>query len=163
MPTSGRPITVSGASLANRQWQASASSKPPPAQAPWIAQTTGTLKSASKENNACPSRATAAAAAVSLIWPSHFRSAPAMKIFSFALMMTTDLTGAADNADSASRSAACVAGLNTLARPAGLSKVIQPMPSASTDWVTEGGRLMVSLGLPADNSGPRVLTTPNPG
>ncbi len=98
-----------------------------------MAQTTGTLNQAIKLNSCWPSREASVAAWASVSPASHLRSAPAIKIFSFALTITTALTGCDASASRAARSAAWVAGLNTLARLAGSSKVIQPMPSASTE------------------------------
>ena len=135
---SGRPMTVSRASLAMRQWLASATSVPPPAQAPWMAHTTGTLKFASRAKHACPSRETAAAAAASGSCASHLRSAPAMKMRSFALITTTAFTGCAASAASAARRSAKTAGVSTLTRAAGSSNTIQPIWSRSTEWVTVG-------------------------
>ena len=40
--TSGKPSLVESSRVAMRQWQASASSSPPPKQKPWMQHTTGT-------------------------------------------------------------------------------------------------------------------------
>ena len=40
--TSGKPRRVASSRVAMRQWQASASSSPPPRQKPWMQHTTGT-------------------------------------------------------------------------------------------------------------------------
>jgi hypothetical protein len=40
--TSGKPTRVASSRVAIRQWQASASSRPPPRQKPWMQHTTGT-------------------------------------------------------------------------------------------------------------------------
>ena len=40
--TSGKPMRVPSSRVAMRQWQASASSSPPPRQKPWMQHTTGT-------------------------------------------------------------------------------------------------------------------------
>ena len=39
--TSGKPMRVASSRVAMRQWQASASSRPPPRQKPWMQHTTG--------------------------------------------------------------------------------------------------------------------------
>src|ERR1019366_3443069 len=90
-----------------------------------------------------PRREYRAAEAASGRLPSSFRSAPAMKMRSFALATTSALAAEPATASMADSSAASAAALRTFAREPGSSKMIQATPSGSTDWVKgvlTGGR-----------------------
>jgi hypothetical protein len=87
--TSGRPIWVLGESVAIRQWQASASSYPPPTHAPWIAATTGRGKSSTSIISSCPFRLSASASTRFWSLTNSSMSAPAMNVSALPEMNTT--------------------------------------------------------------------------
>ncbi|BAK12063.1 hypothetical protein PAJ_1983 [Pantoea ananatis AJ13355] len=78
--TSGRPIRVLSSSEQMRALQASASSSPPPRQAPWIAATTGNGNAAIAAITSCPCLASASASWA--LWQRSIMliSAPAIKL-----------------------------------------------------------------------------------
>ena len=133
---SGRPILVDLSSEPTRQSHARASSQPPPRQTPLIAATDGIDNRSSRVKIRCPR---------STIWPSpsvvkflvnEFRSAPAMKIFGFALTNTTPfrsrrVSSVPKWASSSSR----VAMSNRLAEELGRSSVSRAMPSSPKERV----------------------------
>src|ERR1043166_6546177 len=98
---------------------------------------TGTLNSAICLRNLCPSRDNSIAFSGVSIFSINRMSAPAMKTLSLPLTITTTLSaGSLAIASRIFLKHATVSTLKMLARALGSSNVIQPMPSASTAYVT---------------------------
>ena len=84
--TSGKPNRAS--SIAIRIWQASATSRPPPRQKPWITATLGTRSASSRSITACARPISVSTAATSVAPRNALTSAPAMKPDFLAERMT---------------------------------------------------------------------------
>ena len=78
--TSGRPIRVSGRSLATRQVEAREISRPPPRQTPRMAATVGKGRASQAANRRWPTREPASASTGSVTRAISSTSAPAMKL-----------------------------------------------------------------------------------
>mmetsp|Transcript_20800 Transcript_20800/g.52782 ORF Transcript_20800/g.52782 Transcript_20800/m.52782 type:complete len:322 (-) Transcript_20800:197-1162(-) len=90
--TSGTASAVLAPEEATRWWQARATSRPPPMQAPLIAATMGVLELAILSMIRCPACASAAASPAVVQAASILMSAPAMKLSGFEEMRTAALT-----------------------------------------------------------------------
>ncbi len=75
MRTSGSPTNASGAMM--REWQASATSNPPPSAVPWIAATTGFGLASSARTISCVVTGVGPPAGA---WSNSRISAPALKV-----------------------------------------------------------------------------------
>ena len=84
--TSGKPKRAP--SIAMRDWQASATSRPPPRQKPWITATLGTRNASSRSMTACARPIAVSAGPESLAPRNSLTSAPAMNPDFFAERIT---------------------------------------------------------------------------
>ncbi len=102
--TSGRPSFVFGSRVATRSRQATATSRPPPRQAPWIAATTGLFASSRRFAVRCARRDMASASVAFRTACSMPMSAPTMKLSFLAEARTMAMTSSFPSRSSSTRS-----------------------------------------------------------
>ena len=127
--TSGKPNRAS--SIAIRIWQASATSRPPPRQKPWITATLGTRRASSRSITACARPISVSTALESVAPRNALTSAPAMKPDFLAERMTRPVGRWPSSSASTLSSSSIRSAESVLALVPSRSNNSQATPSAS--------------------------------
>ncbi len=127
--TSGKPNRA--LSIAMRDWQASATSRPPPRQKPWITATLGARSASSRSITACARPIAASTGPGSLAPRNSLTSAPAMNPDGLAERMTRPAGRLLSSSDSTRSNSSSTSAESVLALAPSRSNRSQAMPSPS--------------------------------